>query len=378
MPRTSAPPPSAAPRSSTPRQDEARWTAVVARDPAFDGRFFYSVETTGVYCRPSCGARRPNRVNVRFHDTAKDAERAGFRPCKRCKPTEPSLVQQHAEKVREACRLIETAEAEPRLDELAEAAGLSRYHFHRIFKTMLGVTPKAYAAAHRHKRVREELGRSATVTEAIYGAGFNSNGRFYATSSEVLGMTPSAFRSGGKHAEIRFAIGKSSLGLLLIAASAKGVCAIFFGDDADGLVRDLEKQFPRARTRRRRSCFRGTGLQGDRLRRRSAPRSRPSLGYPRHRLSASRMGSAPPHSAGRHRDLCGNCPGDRCAESGAGGGARLRLEPNRAGDPLSPRRRVEWVADRLSRRYRAKASAARQGGQVVTALSVRVSSRRGL
>jgi AraC family transcriptional regulator of adaptative response/methylated-DNA-[protein]-cysteine methyltransferase len=247
MPRTSAPPPSAAPRSSTPRQDEARWTAVVARDPAFDGRFFYSVETTGVYCRPSCGARRPNRVNVRFHDTAKDAERAGFRPCKRCKPTEPSLVQQHAEKVREACRLIETAEAEPRLDELAEAVGLSRYHFHRIFKTMLGVTPKAYAAAHRHKRVREELGRSATVTEAIYGAGFNSNGRFYATSSEVLGMTPSAFRSGGKHAEIRFAIGKSSLGLLLIAASAKGVCAIFFGDDADGLVRDLEKQFPRAR-----------------------------------------------------------------------------------------------------------------------------------
>jgi AraC family transcriptional regulator of adaptative response/methylated-DNA-[protein]-cysteine methyltransferase len=247
MPRTSATPPPAVPRSATLSQDEARWTAVVARDPAFDGRFFYSVETTGVYCRPSCGARRPNRVNVRFHDTAKDAERAGFRPCKRCKPTEPSLVQQHAEKVREACRLIETAEAEPRLDDLADAVGLSRYHFHRIFKSMLGVTPKAYAAAHRHKRVREELGRSATVTEAIYGAGFNSNGRFYATSSEVLGMTPSAFRSGGKHAAIRFAIGKSSLGLLLIAASDKGVCAIFFGDDAAGLVRDLEKQFPRAR-----------------------------------------------------------------------------------------------------------------------------------
>jgi AraC family transcriptional regulator of adaptative response/methylated-DNA-[protein]-cysteine methyltransferase len=175
------------------------------------------------------------------------AQQAGFRPCKRCKPNEPAFARQQADKVKAACRLIETAETEPKLDELAKAAGLSPYHFHRLFKSVLGITPKAYAAAHRSKRVREKLGRSATVTEAIYGAGFNSNGRFYATSSEALGMTPSQFRAGGADAEIRFAIGHCSLGLVLIAASDKGVCAIYFGDDPDELPRDLKKQFPRAR-----------------------------------------------------------------------------------------------------------------------------------
>ena len=235
------------PQSSTPTLDDARWAAVIARDAAFDGRFFYSVETTGIYCRPSCPARRPKRVHVRFHDTAADAEQAGFRACKRCKPGEPALVQQHAEKVRKACRLIETAEDEPRLDALARAVDLSPYHFHRIFKAVLGVTPKAYATAHRNKRVRERLGKSATVTQAIYDAGFNSNGRFYATSSDVLGMTPSEFRSGGTNAEIKFAIGECSLGSVLVAASEKGVCAILLGDDAEALLNELEEQFPRAR-----------------------------------------------------------------------------------------------------------------------------------
>ncbi|MEX1059508.1 MAG: bifunctional DNA-binding transcriptional regulator/O6-methylguanine-DNA methyltransferase Ada [Methyloceanibacter sp.] len=247
MPRTPSSSTSTSARFSAPSLDEARWAAVVARDAAFDGQFVLSVETTGIYCRPSCPAKRPNRANVRFHDTAEDAEKAGFRPCKRCKPTEPSLVQQHAEKVKEACRLIETAEQAPKLDELAEAVGLSPYHFHRIFKAVLGVTPKAYATAHRNKRVRDALGRNATVTEAIYGAGFNSNGRFYATSSEVLGMTPSDFRSGGKNAEIRFAIGACSFGSVLVAASGKGVCAILLGDDPEALRHELERQFPRAR-----------------------------------------------------------------------------------------------------------------------------------
>ena len=227
--------------------DDARWAAVLARDAACDGHFVTAVETTGIYCRPSCPAKRPNRANVRFYDTAEAAQLAGFRPCKRCKPGEPSLAEQHAAKVRAACRLIETADETPTLDDLAAAVGLSPYHFHRIFKAGLGVTPKAYATAHRRQRVREELGKSATVTQAIYDAGFNSNGRFYATSSEVLGMTPSQFRAGGANAEIKFAIGASSLGLVLVAASDKGVCAIFFGDDPDGLARDLEQQFPRAR-----------------------------------------------------------------------------------------------------------------------------------
>ena len=247
MPRTLSASTSAPPRAKASALDDARWAAVVARDAAFDGSFFVAVKTTSVYCRPSCGARRPNRANIRFFDAAEDAERAGFLPCKRCKPTGPSLVQQHGEKVREACRLIETAEAEPKLDDLATAVGLSPYHFHRIFKSVLGVTPKAYATAHRHKRVRDELGKSGTVTAAIYDAGFNSNGRFYATSSEVLGMTPTEFRSGGPNAEIKFTISESSLGLVLIAASDKGVCAIFFGDDPATLATDLKKQFPQAR-----------------------------------------------------------------------------------------------------------------------------------
>jgi AraC family transcriptional regulator of adaptative response/methylated-DNA-[protein]-cysteine methyltransferase len=245
MPRLS-PSPLTPSRSRVSANDEVRWAAVVARDPAFDGLFFTAVETTGVYCRPSCPAKRPNRRNVRFYDTAEEAEKAGFRACRRCKPTEPSLLQQHAEKVREACRLIEAADAEPKLDDLAAAVGLSPYHFQRIFKAALGVTPKAYAMAHRAKRVREGLGRSATVTQAIYDAGFNSTGRFYATSSRVLGMTPSQFRSGGSNAEIRFAISACSLGSILVAASEKGICAILFGDDPKKLRDDLERQFPRA------------------------------------------------------------------------------------------------------------------------------------
>jgi AraC family transcriptional regulator of adaptative response/methylated-DNA-[protein]-cysteine methyltransferase len=235
------------PRSSAPTLDDARWAAFLARDATFDGHFYVAVETTGIYCRPSCPARRPKRENVAFYNSAADAEKAGSRPCKRCKPDQPSLFQEYVEKVREACRLIETAEEEPKLDALARAVDLSPYHFHRIFKSALGVTPKAYATAHRNKRVREELSRSATVTEAIYGAGFNSNGRFYATSSEVLGMTPSQFRSGAPNSEIKFAIRDCTLGLVLVAASDKGVCAIFFGDDADGLERDLKKLFPHAR-----------------------------------------------------------------------------------------------------------------------------------
>ena len=227
--------------------DDARWGAVLARDAAFDGRFYYSVETTGIYCRPSCAARRPKRIHVRFHHTAEEAEAAGFRPCQRCKPNAPSLAAAHAKMVADACRLIEAAEEAPKLDELARQVSLSPYHFHRIFKSMLGVTPKAYAIANRNKRVRAALARSSTVTEAIYDAGFNSNGRFYAASGEVLGMTPSQFRSGAPNSDIKFATRESSLGLVLVAASGKGVCAIFFGDDEDGLARDLRKWFPHAR-----------------------------------------------------------------------------------------------------------------------------------
>ncbi len=226
--------------------DDERWAAVVRRDAAADEQFYYSVSTTGVYCRPSCPSRLARRENVRFHATCAEAQRAGFRPCKRCKPDQPSLAKQYANMVAETCRLIEAAETPPDLADLAQAAGMSRYHFHRIFKAVTGVTPKAYAAAHRAQRVRETLARSDTVTEAIYDAGFNSNGRFYATSTQMLGMTPANFRAGGAHAVIRFAVGECSLGAILVAATDKGVCAILLGDEADALVRDLQDRFPRA------------------------------------------------------------------------------------------------------------------------------------
>jgi AraC family transcriptional regulator of adaptative response/methylated-DNA-[protein]-cysteine methyltransferase len=229
--------------------DDLRWSAVVRRDRAADNQFYYSVQTTGVYCRPSCAARLPRRENVRFHLSCEDAVRAGFRACKRCKPDEAPLIERQAALVADACRLIEIAEEQPSLDALAQSAGMSRYHFHRTFKTVTGLTPKAYAAAHRHKRVREELARSETVTEAIYGAGFNSNGRFYSTSARMLGMTPTEFRDGGKNATIRFAVGECSLGSILVAATDIGVCAILLGDDPEALVRDLQDRFPSAQLR---------------------------------------------------------------------------------------------------------------------------------
>jgi AraC family transcriptional regulator of adaptative response/methylated-DNA-[protein]-cysteine methyltransferase len=226
---------------------DPRWAAVMARDHRADGAFFYSVETTGVYCRPSCGSRVPNPKNVRFHETAADAARAGFRPCRRCRPDQPPLEQRHAARVADACRMIETAEEMPTLTALANGADLSPYHFHRVFKATTGVTPKAYAAAHRAKRVRDQLaGARKTVTEAIYDAGFNSASRFYETSRQFLGMRPTDYRAGGVDTEIRFAVGECSLGSVLVAQSAKGICAILLGDDADALVRDLQDRFPRA------------------------------------------------------------------------------------------------------------------------------------
>jgi AraC family transcriptional regulator of adaptative response/methylated-DNA-[protein]-cysteine methyltransferase len=219
----------------------------MARDAGADGKFYTAVATTGIYCRPSCAARRPRRENVRFFATCADAEAAGYRPCKRCKPNAPSLHQEHAAKIARACRLIETAAEEMKLDDLAQAAGLSPFHFHRIFKATVGVTPKDYALAHRHKRMRDSLKGSRSVTEAIYGAGFNSTGRFYADAAKTLGMSPSRYRAGGADTEIRFAIGPCSLGATLVAATEKGVAAILLGDDPAALERELQHRFPRAR-----------------------------------------------------------------------------------------------------------------------------------
>ena len=226
--------------------DEERWAAVTRRDARADGEFCYSVRTTGVYCRPSCPSRHALRENVAFHATFAAAEQAGFRPCKRCRPNEAGLAVKHAAAVAKACRLIETADDVPDLARLAGAAGLSPFHFHRVFKAATGVTPKAYAAAHRTRRVRESLPRSGTVTAAIYDAGYHSAGRFYANSTAVLGMTPTRFRAGGSGAAIRFAVGECSLGAILVATTDKGICAISLGDDPETLVRGLQDCFPKA------------------------------------------------------------------------------------------------------------------------------------
>jgi len=226
---------------------DPRWAAVAARDPAADGRFFYSVRTTGVYCRPSCAARAARPENIDFHASAADAERAGFRPCMRCRPDQPARAEQQAAQVAELCRFIDEAEQPPTLDELAVRAGISRHHLHRLFKRVTGLTPKAYADARRAGRVRDELDRSPSVTSAIYDAGYNSNGRFYERADQLLGMTPSAWRAGGADTEIRFAIGQCSLGAILVAQSERGICAIALGDDPEALARDLQDRFPRAR-----------------------------------------------------------------------------------------------------------------------------------
>jgi AraC family transcriptional regulator, regulatory protein of adaptative response / methylated-DNA-[protein]-cysteine methyltransferase len=232
-----------------PRQDYVsaaqRWAAVQQRARRADGHFYYAVTTTGVYCRPSCAARRARRENVRFYETCTAAEHAGFRPCRRCKPRAPADAG-HAAAIAKACRAIEQAEETPRLDTLAAVAGLSRFHFHRLFKDATGLTPRQYAAARRAERVRDDLAKSGTVTQAIYDAGFNSSGRFYEQSGIRLGMRPSAYARGGQGATIRFAVGETSLGAILVAATDKGVCSIALGDEPETLVRALQDRFPRA------------------------------------------------------------------------------------------------------------------------------------
>jgi len=226
--------------------DDRRWAAVQARDPAADEQFVYAVRTTGVYCRPSSLTRLPRRENVEFFDSGEAAEAAGYRPSRRAAADRSSLAAQHAALVAAACRRIEAAEEAPSLAELARDAGMSPFHFHRVFRSVTGLTPKAYAAGHRGRRVRERLPQSRSVTEAIYEVGFGSNSRFYEASDRLLGMSPASFRDGGANATVRFAVGECSLGSILVAQSERGVCAILIGDDPDRLVRELQDKFPRA------------------------------------------------------------------------------------------------------------------------------------
>ena len=227
-------------------REDARWRAVVERDPRADGSFFYAVSTTGVFCRPSCGARTPLRKNVSFYGEASEAERAGFRACKRCNPESTPPQQHHKELVVEACRLIERAEKEPTLGELSQALGLSPYHFSRVFKRMVGVTPKQYAIAHRSRVAAMNLKTSKDVTSAIYESGYGASSRFYESARRRHGMTATDIRKGGDGIEIRYAFGDSSLGLVAVAATKKGICAVLFGASQQELTGDLKERFPKA------------------------------------------------------------------------------------------------------------------------------------
>ncbi len=230
---------------------DQRWQAVVDRDKRADGAFVYGVVTTGIYCRPGCPSRRPNRENVRFYDTWQDAEADGLRPCKRCMPQLETAPDVAAEAVAKACRLIETSDHVPSLQELADGVAMSPSHFHRVFKKIVGITPKRYAAEKRLGRVREAIaqpdgGEAGTITDAIYDAGFESSSRFYDVAPAALGMTPSAYRDGAPGEVIHYAIARSYLGWVLVAATDKGICRIELDDAPEALLERLVSVFPKA------------------------------------------------------------------------------------------------------------------------------------
>jgi AraC family transcriptional regulator of adaptative response/methylated-DNA-[protein]-cysteine methyltransferase len=225
---------------------EQCWSALTSRDARADGTFFYSVRTTGVYCRPSCASRLPRRENVAFYESTAAAEAAGFRPCKRCRPHEGSPAERHLAAIDRACALIRASDALPSLAELAKAAGISRYHFHRVFKQIIGTTPRDWGNAHRLGRFADRLDAGDSVAGAVYAAGFGASSRAYEAAANGLGMTPGARRRGGKGETIRYTIVSTWLGWALVAATERGICMTVLGDDRVALEADLRRRFPAA------------------------------------------------------------------------------------------------------------------------------------
>lgn len=221
---------------------DPRWESVISRNGS--ATFIYAVLTTGIYCRPGCPSRLPRRENVRFFATPQEAEAAGYRPCQRCMIQDKRAQQ--AERIIAACRRLENTTDMPDLNALARDAGLSPWHFHRLFKAHTGLTPRAYATEQRAGRLRSELEQNRPVTEALYSAGFGSSGRLYAAASDTLGMTPTRYRKGGLRETIQFALGESSLGWVLVGQSSRGICAILLGENTETLLEELRGRFPQA------------------------------------------------------------------------------------------------------------------------------------
>ncbi|MDP2863006.1 MAG: bifunctional DNA-binding transcriptional regulator/O6-methylguanine-DNA methyltransferase Ada [Desulfobacterales bacterium] len=227
--------------------DDDKWNALVQRNVQSNGVFFYGVLTTGVYCRPICASRLPNRRNVRYFDTCEEAEKAGFHPCKRCHPNDKDWQDSQTLAVLNACRIIENADNPLNLEDIAARIHLSTFHFQRLFKKILGVTPKKYAMEVRLKRTRACLQSGQTVTEAIYHSGFESASRFYEKSTAILGMSPSAYKNGAPDIQIQHAVVQSYIGWVLVASTEKGVCSVSIGDTPEKLKADLYRRFPKAK-----------------------------------------------------------------------------------------------------------------------------------
>lgn len=226
--------------------DIAKWRAVLDRDRTADGMFVYAVDSTGVYCRPSCPSRRPRRERVTFFDASADAQLAGFRACKRCRPDTVAARDPWIDKVRRATVYLANVEGHPSLARLAARLGGSPYHFQRNFKRIVGVSPREYADACRLKVVKQRLREGGDVTGAMLDAGYGSTSRFYERAATKLGMSPTRYRKGGAGAVIRFSVVASPLGRLLVAATDRGVCSVAMGDSDQVLERALRKEFPSA------------------------------------------------------------------------------------------------------------------------------------
>ncbi len=228
--------------------DENRfWDAVQNRDSAYNTVFVYAVKTTGIFCRPTCPSRRPFRENVEFFDTPHDAQSAGYRPCERCHPATENIPDPHLPLVTEICRYLEGDHDHlPTLDELGEKFTLSPYHLQRIFKRIVGVSPRQYADAYRQGRLKNALKNGANATDAVYDAGYTASSQVYNQADNILGMTPIHYRNGGDSITITYSIIPCELGYLLVAMTPRGVCKISLGDSEELLYADLQVEFPRA------------------------------------------------------------------------------------------------------------------------------------